>query len=336
MVKLKYTDLISQINKNQISPVYLFVGKEEYLKEQALHFLAKKIVNEQSKYFDYELFYAADTNANTVIDTVCTLPFMSSKKLVVVKNVDEWYKKDKSVILEYLNNHAKTSCLVFTADEFDYKDSLYKKIEEFNGVINFWVLFESDTKKWIVDRFNKNNKTIESPAVDTLYEYGGEYLANLEKEIEKVVVYVNDRKEVTLEDIEFVSGHTRAETINQLLDKIGDKNVKDSLLILNELFEEGEHPIKILNWLTTRIKQMLIAQHLRKSVANEDSIFWQIRLFDKKSKIIFFRQLKKFTQDKLITMYNRCLYADWDLKTSKKTPKIVLQNLLLDVTVTTN
>ena len=52
-----YKSVISEIEKNEFNSFYLISGTEVFFTNRIVKLLVKKIVNEESKHFDYSVLY---------------------------------------------------------------------------------------------------------------------------------------------------------------------------------------------------------------------------------------------------------------------------------------
>ena len=90
----------------KIFPAYLFLGEEDFLKEDAVEKLISRYLNSQTKDLNYNVYYAKDKNFNVkeMLDTLNTEPFLSKKRLVVLHHADSLSASDKESVLFYLQN----------------------------------------------------------------------------------------------------------------------------------------------------------------------------------------------------------------------------------------
>ena len=82
---MNWSELFDEWKDGKIRPVYLFSGEEEFVKESALQTLRKKILPEGLETLNETVLN--DPTAVTLIEAAETLPFMSERRLVVVKDL---------------------------------------------------------------------------------------------------------------------------------------------------------------------------------------------------------------------------------------------------------
>ena len=107
----------NDIKNNTYSPVYLFMGEEEYY----IDYLTKLIINnslqDHEKDFNLNILYGKDTLISDIISISKQYPVMSERKLVVVKEAQDLSKKDAEGnslddLLNYVNNPLNSTILV--------------------------------------------------------------------------------------------------------------------------------------------------------------------------------------------------------------------------------
>jgi DNA polymerase-3 subunit delta len=167
-------------------------------------------------------------------------------------------------------------------------------------------------------------------AAHYLFVEVGNNLLDLSGEIEKLLIYTRDRKEVTLDDVERLIGRSRADSIFDLLRAITQKNLKHSLEILSKLIETGEKPVGILVRIAKRIRQIIRAKELQEQKMEPFRIIEEVGLhpfFDKD----FTYRIQDFNRDELLNNLGNVLRADWEIKVGKKPAQLVLELLILNL-----
>ena len=102
--------------------VFLFAGNDTYSKEQAIKKLKSSLLDSSSLELDYKVFDGVDAEVRDILDYVSTIPFLASKRLVIIKHFEKFSKEDTSRLISYIKNPIKSTCLVLDAED----DSLLK------------------------------------------------------------------------------------------------------------------------------------------------------------------------------------------------------------------
>lgn len=330
-MQINYSELPDQLKKNKIATVYLFAGEEIFFKQEAIKRIEKVLLPEESKQFNYHRYLASDTPPETIIETLNTLPFLAEKRLVIVEDIDEWKEAEENVFLSYLDKPSGNSCALLTTKRLDYKNPIYKKINQVGMVVEFKNLYGKEITDWIKERFKDGGKTISPEAIEILLELTGNNLFSLNSEIEKICLYKKDEgKEIDQETILSLNTEGRVYQIKELNQTLFRNKLEQALKILNNLLIEGEQPLKILGAISHQIRQFIYALALREQGLSVEEIKTRLRIY-KSAERIFFEQLRKCDKEILIKLLEECLAADYQIKTGQKTAQIVLENLILQL-----
>ena len=84
----------------------------------------------------------------------------------------------------------------------------------------------------------------------------GNNLQEIVAEVEKVVTYVGARNSITVADIKEVVSDTKVDSIFELTDSIGKRDLGKSLRNLNTILRDGEAPLMVLAMLTRHFRQL--------------------------------------------------------------------------------
>ncbi len=166
----------------------------------------------------------------------------------------------------------KGNYLIITADLVDKRRALYKTIKEKGIIVDCAVpkglrKADQDAQNVVLNRslksvLSKSGKTMGSNAYMALCEMTGFDLRTFTGNIEKLVSYVGDRTEITVEDVEFVLKRTKIDPIFELTNAISDRNIEKALFFLASLISAGFHPLQILAAMANQIRKLLLCRSL--------------------------------------------------------------------------
>jgi DNA polymerase-3 subunit delta len=183
--------------------------------------------------------------------------------------------------------------------------------------------------EWVRAEVTGRKKTIAYEAVTYLIQESGSSLMDLHNELEKLFLFVGDKKEIGLGDVESMSGHTKQSNVFQLTEAIESKNIKLSVSVLKSLLREGEAPVLILTFAHRAIRRLLTAKSLMEEMGmNRDEVGRKLflhKFFDRN----FFQLLGKYTMKELRKDMRLVLEADIELKSSSRPEEAVLEELFL-------
>jgi DNA polymerase-3 subunit delta len=232
---------------------------------------------------------------------------------------------------------------------------IIKAIAEYGAVINLALKQgkkgEQTTalKGFLKERLMQEGKTIIPQAEAILLERVGSETFLLEMEIQKLVAYTGDRKQIQSKDITEIVGAFREEPLYELTTVLGERKLEEGLRKLNQLWEQGYNPLQILAGITNTLRRLLTAKELLGAISEASPRSWQdfgafstkilprfkqILLPEPLSKVhpfVLFNTLKtaqNFSRSRLILALETLHETDRLLKTSGATPSFLLEDFI--------
>ncbi|MBA7492687.1 putative protein YqeN [subsurface metagenome] len=330
---MNYENMLNLTRQEKIYPVYLFYGKENYLKEDISKKLRNRLIDPAYRELNYKIFYGDRLSINEVINDLKTLPLMSKHKLVVIKEAEKINKNDETKLVNYFNRLSlknNFSTLIIIYKENSPNKELVAAIKKVGVVSNFSITDKAKLTLWINSKFRQSNKKITPEALFYLQSIIGSDLGHLFNEIEKIDIYTKDQKIIEKEDIMMIIGGSEAVNIFKVLDSIGDKDIKNAIDGLVKLNQGNLHHLSIFAMIYRQIKLILQTKLLLASG-------FSFKEVEKKLKLPYFviekitKQSKKYTFKQICKSYELLNIADLELKDSQKEPEIILEELVMNI-----
>jgi DNA polymerase-3 subunit delta len=319
---LKVQDFNKLLFSKEISPVYLFAGEESYLIDACLDKTENLIAADN---LNREVFYAAESSAEDILNALQTLPFLGKIRIVIVKGVNKIKSADAQRLANYLSNVIDTSCLILLYSDNYKRETIVKRKELINKCIvskncisvDCRKQYEGEIKEFIKNEFAKRGNVVSYEAVLRIISENGTDLLNISNEIEKVSLLAGrNKKNITEKDLEKISGYTKETSIYALSSNIEARDIKKAVFVLEKLLSQGEEPVIILSAISSAVRKMLNAKSMieeqNMSVAEVASAL-RIHNFYANA---FFTNLKKHDTKTLQKSLKAILKADTAIKTS--------------------
>jgi len=239
-----------ELKKSELKPIYFLCGEDSYSINLVLNLIIEKTEKYLSSEFDKESFHGKDVSLQNILANASTFPFGSQKKLIILKEFED--VKDK----EELRNYA-VSPSEFTIFVAIYNENLPKKLTEpLKTLDKKNYLYEAKTLKgksllaWLTSFTSSNNKTLNTLNAQMLVDLVGENREMLEGQLEKIFTYLDERIEITLDDIKKLAASLKEYSIFDLQDVVAKKNSGETLKIVYNMLDNGKELIEILNYFT--------------------------------------------------------------------------------------
>ena len=327
---MRYQELIREIKTGRIKPVYLFSGEEEYLKGDALRRIKDTLIKPEFSQFNYDLLAGKEIEGTELLNKLLTLPAGGGKRLILIRDAQKLNPSVKEKIIDYLKNPSQDACLILWAPKVDLRKKFYATIEKQGESIAFYPLRDRELSLWVRDYLSRRKRKISADALDLLMERVGNNLGEMAGELEKLFIYIGKKNEINLEDVESLVGAIKTHTIFELTDAIGKKREKGALGILSRMMDEGTSATEILYMIVRQFRLLLRTQNLLEKKFSENKIIQAlaVRPFVVKNLII---QARNFSLEKLIETFENLLQAEIEIKSSIKTPRMILELLILNL-----
>ena len=157
-------ELNNKIKSNKLWGAYFFYGEEQYLLEDKVKTIAKKLITPGMEAFNYIKFDGKKASVSDIIAAIDQFPQMSEMKLITVKNtgiLGNATLTNFKLIKEAVKTLPSDTCLIFIEESFDKKKlKNVNFIEESGGVLAFEYMPANKLTSWIENLFEKHNKTI--------------------------------------------------------------------------------------------------------------------------------------------------------------------------------
>ncbi len=326
---LKYHDLISGLKQGKILPLYLFFGEEEFLIQEAVDLIIKKVVDPGARDFNFNTLYCKDTSSSELVNLCQTLPFMSEKRLVIAKEIDVFKAADLEELIPYLNDPSPGTCLVMLSNQPRYeKKSVTSAVEAHGAVTRFYALLDREIIAWIEEWARTRGLSIRRDAAQFLWQTLGNDLQKIGNELEKVLISLQSKKTVTFDDVKTVAGDFREYSSFDLAAALGRKNREQAFLILSRLIQEGEAPVGLLGSIAWNFRRLMQAKAMESAGMGPDAITKKLRIIFHQAGL-FKEQMRCYTLDELREVFSIMLSTDKALKSSGLNGRLVLERMIL-------
>ncbi len=341
--------LENSLKRQVISPVYLFYGDETYLRDRYLERF-KSLVPEEYRDFNMDIVDGRDTVLGAIVNMAETLPFLTERRLVIVKNADFFKAKRKpqkkgahndeekdmgeekpdsseEVLIRYLENPIDSTCLIFCTDSVDRKRKIYKRIEKNGQVVQFAQLKGRELTEWIRRTAGKLGKSVELAAAAGLVTAVGNNLRQLHNELEKLTCY-SEGSVITAADVEIMVSKTAELSIFDLVDAVGERNYSKAIKLAREMVFLGEPVIRILYMVARQCRLLLQAKSLLETgvSAKETAGLMQVHPYVAQKCI---GQARNFTSGELKSALEKILDSDASIKGGKQEAELALELLII-------
>jgi DNA polymerase III subunit delta len=230
---MKAEKIISDLKKGLLKPVYWLEGDEEYFIDSIIQYAEQKILPESETGFNQTVFYGRDTDWTTVINTCRRYPMFAERQVVIIKEAQSMKDIEK---LEGYIEKPLTSTILFIAykgKKVDGRTKLAKTLKDKAVLFTTKKLYDSDLPDWANQLVQSKGYTISNKALVLMIDHIGNDLSRISNEIDKMVLNLGERKNITEDDIEQFVGISKEFNVFELQDALGKKDFYKAMRIAN-------------------------------------------------------------------------------------------------------
>jgi len=243
-----YDDLKRAVARKQFSPVYLFHGEEDFLVDEAVQSVIEAALTPEERGFNLDVLYGSDSDAREIASHASSFPMMAERRVVVVREVDKLANRE--LLAQYIENASPTTSIVLLCAKPDLRRKPFVTARKHGVVVEFKPLRENELPAWISASVEKQGREIQPEASKMLAAYVGSSLREVRNEIDKLYIFIGDRKVITSDDVRAVVGVSKEYNIFELQNAVGVKNLKRSMEIIERMLSAGESAVWMIVMLT--------------------------------------------------------------------------------------
>jgi DNA polymerase III subunit delta len=346
---------LTDLESRQLKPAYVLVGDEAFFRKRCRDAVLEHLVAPDTRDFGLFEFDLAETSLNEVLDRAQTPSLMAPFQVFFVRGVKTLFGRgsnaDKIDAIEaYCKNPNPDALVVFVADhisipadarrmEMTDKDR-YQKIREdlgpFCGIVELCRVQEGEAVRWIADYCVTRDVKFDPDGARELVDALGGDMMMISNELEKLVLYVGEKKKITLGDVETMVLAAKQRSLYELTDAISSKAPARALEVLDCLLSTGdgeEAAIGHLYMLAKTFRQMLVI--LERNVRDQRMLWaalWQGFRVPPFAADDIIRQARRYKSKRELTRGIRLIAkADLALRSNPVGKRLVLEKLVLDL-----
>ncbi|MEW6456858.1 MAG: DNA polymerase III subunit delta [Acidobacteriota bacterium] len=328
--------IIKEIEKAGPKSCYFLFGNETFLLEKSIEYLKEKFISKEFIEYNFRKFNLKDDNFSDIINFLSSYSFFQSEKKIAVIDIGssaemKISREDEIVLKDYLTNPSDFSILVFKAHltARQIKDTeLHSILEKRCRFFEMRPLEIGDIQSLVKERISKEKKDISMEALNYLIDSVGKDICKLMSEVEKILIFIEKKDRIDVEDVESLVEGTRSFEAWELTNSILAENIEKSLKVFNRLIFDGNDLLKIFSYISKGFNNYYRAKLMILNGYNRDEIIKELRITYNKYK--FFNSLEKIEMENLMAIQKLLIEADIKLKTTVSS-KIMIEKLIIDI-----
>src|SRR5438309_9808978 len=211
----------------------------------------------------------------------------------------------------------------------DRYERIRETLGEYCGMVELARVEEADGMRWVIEQAQKEGVKVDQDAARELIDALGADMMLVSHELEKLILYVAEKKHITLGDVETMVLAAKQRSLYELTDAISARDKTRALGLLDALLSTSEGDdaaIGHLYMLARTFRQMLVI--LEKNVRDSRAIWqalWQGFRLPPFAADDVIKQARRYTNRRELTRAIRLVArADVELRSNPVSTRMVL------------
>lgn len=224
--------IVNDLKNRNFKPVYWLEGEEEYFIDQIMHYAEHSILSESEAGFNLTIFYGRDADWASVVNACRRYPMFAERQVVLLKEAQAM--KDIDKLQTYIDKPLPSTILVvgYKNKKVDGRSKLAKLLKEKGVLLQTKKLYDSDLPDWTLKLIKAKGYTIANKALLLLVDHIGNDLNRLSNEIDKLALNLEDRKNITEDDIEKYVGVSKEFNVFELQHALAARDLYKAMRIV--------------------------------------------------------------------------------------------------------
>lgn len=227
-----FDSIAKALRRGESCPVMVFHGEEGYFIDELTR-LVGELIPEADRDFALTTVYAPQAEAQAVADMCRSLPMMTERQVVIVKEAQGVPEAWLNRLAAYAASPTATTVLAVCGRGKKVKGAEFIKAVKAGGGL----IFEAEkVKDWLVERhigahIKELGLSADDKALSMLHEFIGADLSRLYNEVDKLVQILGPNARITPEAVERNVGVSKEYNAFELVDALAAKDAAKAMRI---------------------------------------------------------------------------------------------------------
>jgi DNA polymerase-3 subunit delta len=224
--------ILGDWKKMKFKPVYWLEGEEEYYIDVLVNYAEHQILSEAEAGFNLTVFYGKDADWAAVINACRRYPMFAERQVVLLKEAQQMRDIDK--LEAYIDKPLTSTIFVVAYKEkkVDGRSKLARLLKDKAELYTTKKLYDNQLPEWTAELVRQKGYAMYQKALLLLVDHIGNDLSRINNEVEKLLVNLGGRKEITEDDIERYVGVSKEYNVFELQDAFAKKDRAKAIRII--------------------------------------------------------------------------------------------------------
>lgn len=332
-----------------IPAIFVVFGKHRQAVAEQIEAITDRVLGSSDRQVSLTVFDGDRAELADVLDALRTLPFLSERRLIIVRDADDFIRTYRSNLEAYLDSPSSTGVLLLVPESFPGTTRLAKKAKKMGQVLSCEPVKTRDLPAYIT-RFAKQTHglSLTPEAATLLIELAGDESGMLCREIDKLAAYLavpgqkqrpvgpphTERRpigqcHIGVEDVQELVGKNRQYNVFDVIGAMTQGFVGKALTLLEQMLsQDRDAQYKAVGAFAWHFRRLYKGRLMLEKTIPEREIVRELRIWSQPE--AFLRQLKLLRIESIADCLRTLMHIDLVSKTGSGTVRAGLEKLIIE------
>jgi DNA polymerase-3 subunit delta len=340
------------------SPEFVFVvaGDEPTLVNAKCTEMIDRLLPPEQRATGLWVADADKVTISEVLDEVRTLPFLTKRRVVVLRNADKFltakgltaenaeaaeeeasaeYQKTESsnreILEKYFDSPCPTGVLVMTVSSWPKNTRLAKKLSAIGKLVEVKSPKRDELPRRLIEyTHDAYNKRLEYGAAELLVELAGDDITRLYTEVDKLAAYAANDKIITTAHVEAIVGYNRMYNAFAVIEACLKRKTAEAVERLRKMFAEDKNAdYTTVGALAYHFRNLFTAKKLIAEGYSQYEAAGKARIWYNKDAQL--AMLKRLTLKQIGDLLKQLAETDYAIKRGQAQPRVAIEQFVLQM-----
>ncbi|WP_137597943.1 DNA polymerase III subunit delta [Paucilactobacillus kaifaensis] len=329
--------LKQQLKQNKLANVYLILGTQGILRQQAKN-LFSQLIPEDQQVMNVGSYDMEVTPLAVALDDTVSAPFFGERRLVMITKPyfltgeQDKHKIDHDVdgLLDYLSHPQPDTILVLFApyEKLDGRKRVVKQLKKVATEISAAPLSEQQARQSILKQVKNDGYQFENGALDELVQRTNADYELMEGSVHKLELFGFQDKMITQAGVVGLVPQSLDQNVFDLVNAVLSHDQKLAVQHYQDLIGSAEQPLKINAVLVGQFRLLIQVKVLSERGLSQGSLAGTLKVHPYRVKLAM-QTVRSFPLSVLEQAYLGLVKVEQQLKTTQREPQLLFELFML-------
>lgn len=329
--------LIAQVKQQKINNVYVILGEQDQIRQQAKDAFDSLIPADQ-KVMNIGSYDMEVTPLGAALNDATSAPFFGDRRLVFINKPyfltgdSKAGKLDHDIegLEEYLKHPEPTTIMVIIApyEKLDGRKKVVKSLKKVGTEIDAGPLTEAKARQKIEQRFQAEGYQVDSGAMDELVQRTNADYSLMMAAVQKLELFSFQSKNIDIDAVQGLVNQSLDQNVFDLVNAVLGRDQSLAIQLYQGLVEGDEQPIKINAILVGQFRLLIQVKVLAETGLSQGSLAQQLKVHPYRVKLAM-QTVRKFKLSQLEQAYLGLVENEVKLKTTSQSAQLLFELFML-------